>query len=95
MNTFYQQTLPKIIAFVIIASVFFIFLKKQKKDEAKRKANIKLLKEKYDAAIKIGDKQEALACGRKYYAALRDGKRLTIYDEQAISNDLAAMKNNI
>jgi hypothetical protein len=91
MNTFYEQILPKIILFLAIGAVFFLF----KKEQAKRKAAIKILKDKYDAAIKSGDKQEALVCGRKYYAALRDGKRLTIYDEQAISNDLAAVKNNI
>ncbi len=44
----------------------------------------------YRAAIKSGDKAIALDLGRKYYRYIRNG-RLTIYDEQAITNDLSTM----
>ncbi|MBC7554353.1 MAG: hypothetical protein H7257_10280 [Taibaiella sp.] len=38
------------------------------------------------------DKGEALRKGRLYYSCIRKGS-LTIYDEQAIANDLTTMKN--
>jgi hypothetical protein len=49
------------------------------------------LKQRYETALTGSDKRLALDCGRAYYSALRKKKVLTIYDEQAISNDLAAM----
>ena len=52
------------------------------------------LKSAYDRALKGTDKAAALQAGRAYYAALRGpGKTLTIYDEQAIANDISTMKN--
>lgn len=57
----------------------------------------KLLTE-YQAAIASGDKARALQAGRAYYSYLRGGAfgggKLTIYDEQAITNDLNTMKVN-
>lgn len=51
---------------------------------------VKPLEEAYRNALVAGDKQKALQAGRAYYKAKRGG-RLTIYDEQAITNDLAAI----
>lgn len=48
------------------------------------------LKQQYDKALKSGDRKTALEAGRKYYSTLRGGT-LSIYDEQAITNDLSAM----
>lgn len=48
-------------------------------------------REAYNAAITSGNKQAALEAGRKYYASMRENGRLTLYDEQAIANDLRAM----
>jgi hypothetical protein len=48
------------------------------------------LKIAYDEAIKSGNKAQALDAGRKYHAFIRGGS-LTIYDEQAITNDLMTM----
>lgn len=51
---------------------------------------------KYLDALHSKDFTLALACGRRYYSVKRkgfmgaDGSGLTIYDEQAISNDIAA-----
>jgi hypothetical protein len=45
----------------------------------------------YKQALQSGDKKRALDAGRRYYSRLRNG-RLTIYDEQAIANDLSTMK---
>ena len=50
-----------------------------------------LIKIDYDIAIRSGDKELALKLGREYYSTLRGGK-LSIYDEQAIANDLSTMK---
>lgn len=44
----------------------------------------------YMNALSEQDKQKALEAGRKYYRHMRFG-RLTVYDEQAISNDLSVM----
>jgi hypothetical protein len=49
------------------------------------------LKEQYQQALKGSNKGRALQAGRAYYAAIRDGGKLTVYDEQAINNDLATM----
>ena len=53
--------------------------------------NRKIFKEEYDQALRGKDKRAALIAGRKYYASLRKGNQLTIYDEQAISNDINTM----
>jgi hypothetical protein len=49
------------------------------------------LKSEYDEALKGSDKAKALKAGRAYYSALRSGN-LTIYDEQAINNDISTMR---
>ena len=51
------------------------------------------LKGEYEASLKGTDKEKALKAGRAYYSALRSGS-LTIYDEQAIANDLHSMKGS-
>lgn len=56
-----------------------------------RITNLKKIKEAYDKALKSSDKNQALEAGRRYYRSIRGGN-LTIYDEQAIANDLNAMK---
>lgn len=49
------------------------------------------LKAEYDWALACMDKKKALEAGRLYHAALRRKGRLTIFDEQAITNDLHAI----
>ena len=57
---------------------------------------IKKYYSEYQNALHSGDRVNALYLGRRYYARVRGGVlgsgKLTIYDEQAISNDLAIMK---
>jgi hypothetical protein len=48
--------------------------------------------EEYKKSLKGADKSLALELGRKYYGSLRENGRVTIYDEQAITNDLNSMK---
>lgn len=58
-----------------------------------RKGKNALIREKkaaYDHARKSGDRQAALEAGRRYYAELRGGT-LSVYDEQALNNDLSTM----
>ncbi|WP_157977171.1 hypothetical protein [Taibaiella helva] len=57
----------------------------------KKTKRIAALKLHYEQLLKSGDKPAALVAGRAYYSALRDGKMLTMYDEQAITNDLSTM----
>ena len=49
------------------------------------------LKRQYDIDLASGNKSKALSSGRAYYKAKRGNGQLTIYDEQAIANDLSAM----
>jgi hypothetical protein len=48
------------------------------------------LKKEYEQSLKSGDKSAALESGRIYHSYLRAGS-LSIYDEQAIANDLSVM----
>lgn len=76
-----------IITLIIIVIVFALALQSNG-NETKKLAALKL---KYDKSLKGSNKRAALEAGRAYYSALRKGKELTIYDEQAITNDLSTM----
>ena len=54
---------------------------------------IKTIKEAYENALKNKNKSLVLKLGREYYSSLRADGNLTIYDEQAIQNDLLSMDN--
>ena len=64
----------------------------KEKEKAKQKElernSLKLI---YKEALKGNDKKYALECGRHWYASYRKLGKLTIYDETALTNDLAAM----
>lgn len=49
----------------------------------------------YHNALKGTDKAEALRLGRIYYGGLREDRKVTSYDEQAIANDLNTMITNV
>jgi len=53
------------------------------------------LKTDYFDSLKGLDKSKALQFGREYYGSLREDGRVTIYDEQAISNDINSMSNTV
>ncbi len=76
--------------FIIIIIIIFIVIWKYLQTVSKEKDQIKTIKLNYDQAILRGDRQRALQLGREYYSLLRGGK-LTIYDEQAIANDLSTI----
>ena len=49
---------------------------------------LKMLKDKYEAALAGDDREAAIAAGQAYYRSLRGGE-LTIEDERAILRDVA------
>lgn len=55
-----------------------------------QRAKIEAAKIAYHQALKDGNRALALELGRHYYSLMRDGN-LTIYDEQAITNDLSTI----
>lgn len=73
--------------FLLLAVIVAIVLYRRKV----KNDNIAALKAKYAHALKGHDKGAALAAGRAYYATLRKDRKLTIYDEQAINNDISTM----
>jgi len=81
LGGFFVIILILVIGFLIL---YFRSLKKGKIKSAQLKAD-------YQAALKSGDKKLALQKGRLYYQNLRGNGRLTIYDEQAITNDISTM----
>ena len=60
------------------------------RDKQKKTANLKI---EFEQALLGTDKRLALAKGREYYASLRSDGKLTIYDEQSLTNDLNTMKS--
>lgn len=80
------MSIPQIILCLgILAVIYWMYIQNVKKNK-----RIAALKGAYEQALRQGDKRVALEAGRKYYSALRDGK-LTIYDEQALANDISTM----
>jgi hypothetical protein len=55
-----------------------------------KSSDTKMFKEKYEQALKDGNKADALEFGRKYFRNIRwsTGYNITIYDEQRIQNDI-------
>ncbi|SHL99942.1 hypothetical protein SAMN05444266_10623 [Chitinophaga jiangningensis] len=88
---------PISIFLIAIALVVYWIIResKRKKEWRKKKevydAYLAKLEEAYKNSLKGTDKSLALDLGRKYYKMIRNGE-LTIYDEQAIANDLSTMK---
>ncbi len=77
------------LCFIIL---IFLLIKFYGKRKVKEKEQLIIgLKFIYNEALKGNDKRYALECGRRYYASLRPLGELTIYDETALTNDLAAM----
>lgn len=76
------------IAVILIIILIAIGAISSSNAEAKK---LESLKDQYHSLLKGSDKRAALEAGRSYYSALRKGKTLTIYDEQAITNDLSTM----
>lgn len=78
-----------IILFVIVVAIIGAII-----NNRNNRRRLERLKLHYDQALKGSNKKTALDAGRAYYSALRKNNVLTIYDEQAITNDLTAMGNH-
>lgn len=76
-----------IIGLAIIVAIIIVVIK----NKNKKIRHLEQLKLAYERSLKGNNKKTALDAGRAYYGALRENKILTIYDEQAITNDLSAM----
>jgi len=73
---------------IVLALVIYVAVQIDKNTNKKNQDN----KDRYEEAIRSGDRMKALELGRKYYGSLRLTGRPTIYDEQAITNDLSTIK---
>ena len=71
---------------IVVAGFIIFFITSTNSDTESKK-----LWSAYQQALKSGNKRDALTAGRAYYAKKRGGK-LTLYDEQALTNDLATME---
>ena len=88
---------------IVVAAMVFYFLNKVFKN--KQNSGDKAIKTfeqgeiefdaelryEYSAALQSGDKEKALALGRKYYQSLRGGEPTEI-DERAIAKDISTMR---
>ena len=82
-----------VLTVALLFIVFFIVYRNIQKGKRQKHETefLRKLKNDYDTALRSGDKAKALELGRNYYRYKRNHE-LTIYDEQAIANDLSAMK---
>jgi hypothetical protein len=80
------------IAILVILVLVSLYYKSSDGDdrEQKEKETIHALKERYQKALRTGDKAKARQYGRDYYAYLRGSRTLPLIDEQAIENDIAS-----
>jgi hypothetical protein len=79
-----------ILFFATLAVLFLFILAWYNRNVRAQRMAIARLKHFYEQAILDGDKRLALRLGREYYSKLRNGA-LSLYDEQAIANDLSTI----
>jgi ABC-type uncharacterized transport system fused permease/ATPase subunit len=82
-----NTTMEAIFTTAIIVAIIIAIIKSGN-NKARKLQELKLA---YEQSLKGNNKKTALDAGRAYYSALRENKALTIYDEQAITNDLSTM----
>jgi hypothetical protein len=92
-----MSTLIQGIIFFAIIACIGIWIKRKSDSESKKAYDYAKIfhedpQKAYEDALRSGDKALALQKGREYYAFKRGGEILTIYDEQAIQNDLSTMR---
>ena len=84
MGSFTAFVVTLVLSFVGVLA-FAVWLDIEAADETER------LRIAYEEALAGTDKADALEKGRDYYRAQRGDGSLTVYDEQAIANDLETM----
>lgn len=73
-----------IIAILVITAIVFAAIYHARRTRAR----VAALKRYYEQTLRGTDKRSALDAGRAYHSAMRKDVPLTIYDGQAIHNDL-------
>jgi ABC-type uncharacterized transport system fused permease/ATPase subunit len=76
--------------FITVASSFILLRYIIRSRKGRRILKERLTRE-YRQALDGTNRQKALAAGREYYKFFRTDGKLTIYDEQAIDNDMKMM----
>jgi predicted MPP superfamily phosphohydrolase len=80
-----------VLVIIILVSLFYKSDDNYEKEE-KEKEILARLEQRYRAALKAGNREQALKFGRDYYAYLRNSRTLSANDERAIASDLAQMR---
>ncbi|WP_372755269.1 SHOCT domain-containing protein [Labilibaculum sp.] len=80
-----------IIPYGLAAIAGFFILRALSRGIRGRRMLVARLTKEYRQALDGSDRQKALAAGREYYKFFRPDRKLTIYDEQAIDNDMKMM----
>lgn len=95
-----SSTISNIILWAAIIAIAYLVYSRSQKEKAAREETIRLrqeadakLESDYKEALSGNDRAKALELGRAYYGSKRDNDALTIYDEQALTNDLSTMKS--
>lgn len=81
----------ELILYSLAGLVGFFILKIYYKGKKGLKMKEERLLKEYRQALDGTNRQAALAAGREYYRFFRSDGNLTIYDEQAIDNDMKMM----
>lgn len=83
---------------VVLSGALYFMIRKHQKEKAEHDELIRKnqefandLERAYRTALRGTDRIKALELGRQYYSNKRGGA-LTIYDEQALTNDLSTMR---
>ena len=87
------ETFPLFVCYFIFGFLMtFIYKKHEEAKEREKMDRIyNELEREYKKALQNWDKPLALELGRKYYSFYRPDGKSTLYDEQAIANDLASI----
>jgi hypothetical protein len=78
--------------FAALTALFLLIIIWYERKSRSHRTAIAQLKQRYEQVIRNGDRKQALQLGREYYSKLR-GNTLSVYDEQAITNDLSRIES--
>ncbi len=85
------NTILNLLIWAVIIGAIYYSIQQNSKFKRQKREQYEALEREYKDALKGYDKAKALELGRLYYGSKRRGGVLTIYDEQALTNDLSTM----
>ncbi len=95
-----SSTIANVITWAAIIAIAYLVYRRNQKETAQKNEATRLKAEReakieadYKEALRGDDRAKALELGRAYYGSKRENGALTIYDEQALTNDLSTMKS--